>query len=148
MGGPAFSTTSNWRTIWKTFSITSTIFIKTVISPLTKKIVERQSFLTISLHKKWTFPLRISSVNANKFADLVTFTEEIVNGRLYFLCSALLMQNNEKTSGLVQLCILTNNCIATLIHKQVARKVLFLPCLIKRIPLLSIKMVYTRKTLA
>ena len=37
-----------------------------------------------TLHKKWSFPLRISSVNA----DLVTFTEEILNGKLYFLCSA------------------------------------------------------------
>ena len=35
-------------------------------------------------HKKWSFPLRISSVNT---ADLVTFTEEILNGKLYFLCT-------------------------------------------------------------
>ena len=33
------------------------------------------------LHKKWSFPLRISSVNV---------TEEILNGKLYFLCSAIL----------------------------------------------------------
>ena len=38
--------------------------------------------LTVTLHKKWSFPLRISSVNATKSAaqfptDLVTFTEEI-----------------------------------------------------------------------
>ena len=39
-------------------------------------------------HKKRSFPLRISSVNvtksAEKPADLVTFTEDIVNGKLYF----------------------------------------------------------------
>ena len=35
-------------------------------------------FLHIALHKKWSFPLRISSV---------TFTEEIHIGKLYFLCS-------------------------------------------------------------
>ena len=43
--------------------------------------------LTVSLHKKWSFPLRISSVNATKSAgnwDLVTFTEEIHNGKLHF----------------------------------------------------------------
>ena len=33
------------------------------------------------MHKKWSFPLRISSVNLTKF------TEEILNGKLHFLCS-------------------------------------------------------------
>ena len=33
--------------------------------------------------QKMKFPLRISSVNV----DLVTFTEEILNGKLHFLCS-------------------------------------------------------------
>ena len=33
------------------------------------------------LHKKWSFPLRISSVNATKF------TEEILKKELHFLCS-------------------------------------------------------------
>ena len=41
----------------------------------------------ISLHKKWSFRLRISSVNVTKYAaDLVTFAETL-NGKLYFLCS-------------------------------------------------------------
>ena len=43
-----------------------------------------------ALHKKWSFPLRISSVNvpSTQFpADLVTFTEEMFNGKLHFLCS-------------------------------------------------------------
>ena len=35
-----------------------------------------------------SFPLRISSVNVTKSADLVTFTEEIRNGKLHILCSA------------------------------------------------------------
>ena len=35
-----------------------------------------------SLHKIWGFPIRISSVNS-----LVTFTGEIVNRELHFLCS-------------------------------------------------------------
>ena len=40
------------------------------------------------MHKNLSFSLRISSVNVTKFAgncDLVTFTEEILNGKLHFL---------------------------------------------------------------
>ena len=51
------------------------------------------STLTSStLHKKWSFPLWISSVHTTKSAetaDLVTFAEEILNGKLHFLCSAI-----------------------------------------------------------
>ena len=42
------------------------------------------------LHKKWSFPLRIFSVNLTKSAgsaDFVTFTEAIRNGKLHSLCS-------------------------------------------------------------
>ena len=42
-----------------------------------------------SLHKKWSF--EISSVNMTKsavYVGLVTFTEETLNGKFYFLCSA------------------------------------------------------------
>ena len=42
----------------------------------------------LTLHKKWSFQLRISSVNVTEsggICDLVTFTEEILNGKLYFL---------------------------------------------------------------
>ena len=41
-----------------------------------------------TLHKKWSFSLRIYSVNLNisaRSADLVTFTEEILNWKLHFL---------------------------------------------------------------
>ena len=37
-----------------------------------------------TLHKKWSFPLRIPSANV----DLFTFTEEILNEKLHFLYSA------------------------------------------------------------
>ena len=43
-----------------------------------------------SLHKKWGFPLRISSVNVTRSAVSWVFghiTEEILNGKLHFLCS-------------------------------------------------------------
>ena len=48
---------------------------------------------------KISFPLRISSVNVTKsagHADLVTFTEEILNGKLNFLCSLLCLGNLTK----------------------------------------------------
>ena len=44
------------------------------------------------LHKKWSFSLRISSVNVTnpqETVNLVTFTEEIFNGKLQFLCMDL-----------------------------------------------------------
>ena len=45
-----------------------------------------------TLHKKWIFPLRISSVNMTKSAetaDLATFTEGVLNGKIQFLCSEM-----------------------------------------------------------
>ena len=39
------------------------------------------------LHKKWSFPFRISSVNVKETANLVTFTEEILNCKIHFLFS-------------------------------------------------------------
>ena len=45
---------------------------------------------SLALHIKSSFPLRISSVNVTEpqeTADLITFTEEILNGKLHFLCS-------------------------------------------------------------
>ena len=45
--------------------------------------------LIISLHKKWGFPLKISSVNVTKSAVSCrgNLTEEILSGKLQFLCS-------------------------------------------------------------
>ena len=43
-----------------------------------------------TLHKKWSFPLRISSVNVTKSA--VTFTEEIFNGKLHFCALTVSVQ--------------------------------------------------------
>ena len=39
------------------------------------------------MHKKLSFPLRICLVNVTKSTALVTFTEEIRNGKLHFFCS-------------------------------------------------------------
>ena len=43
----------------------------------------------LSLYKKWSFKLSIYSQlwrNSQETADLVRFTEEILNGKLHFLC--------------------------------------------------------------
>ena len=49
--------------------------------------------MQLTLHKKWSIPLRISFVNVTKYpqetADLFTFTEEFLNGKLHFLCSVV-----------------------------------------------------------
>ena len=52
---------------------------------------------SLSLHKKWSLPLRIFSVNVTKSAgncDLVTFTEETLNGKLLFFFSVSHMKWN------------------------------------------------------
>ena len=74
--------------------------------------------------------------------------EKESNGELAFL-DTLLKRNNGEISVLVygSLHILTNTYTAALTIKQVARKVLFPPCLIEHIPLSQIKMTYTKKTL-
>ena len=49
--------------------------------------------LVRSTAQKGSFSLKICSVDATnpqRIADLVTFTEETVNGKLHFLCSALI----------------------------------------------------------
>ena len=48
------------------------------------------------LHKKWSFPLRISSVNVAKSTVLVTLTEEILNGKPHFCAVKHIYTNQEK----------------------------------------------------
>ena len=58
---------------------------------------EKISMKSNSLHKKWSFPLRISSVN-------VTFTEQTFNGFLHFLCSESIANKiNDCGSALIHL---------------------------------------------
>ena len=55
----------------------------------------------IDTAQKMKFPLRISSVNVTKsqfLADLVTFTEEIHDGKLHYLCSDISVSCKYKTS--------------------------------------------------
>ena len=44
------------------------------------------NFWGFIMHKKSSFPLRIVLVNVTKSTALVTFTEEIRNGKLHFFC--------------------------------------------------------------
>ena len=48
------------------------------------------------LHKKWSFPLRISSVNVAKSTVLVTLTEEILNGKPHFCAVNHIYTSQEK----------------------------------------------------
>ena len=78
----------------------------------------------------------------NNLHQNIEFTmEEESNGELAFLDS-LLKRNNGEISVLVyrKSIILTNTYIRALTTKQIARKVLFLPCLIEHILLSQIKM--------
>ena len=46
----------------------------------------------VALYKKWSFLLKIYSVNVTNLqetADLVTFLEQILNGKLHFFCSVV-----------------------------------------------------------
>ena len=40
----------------------------------------------VTLHKKWSFSLKISSVNVTNSTASCRFTEEVLNGKLHFLC--------------------------------------------------------------
>ena len=49
------------------------------------------SLLILALHKKWSLPLKVSSVNMTNphfSADFVSFTQKVLNEKLYFSCSA------------------------------------------------------------
>ena len=70
---------------WYTVSKFLTFWLKIFWS------LDQMIYLKI-MNKNWSFPLRISSVNVTKSAvpaDLVTFIEEILNGKLHFLCSLI-----------------------------------------------------------
>ena len=56
-----------------------------------KTVTSSHAFRGPLLHKKWSFSLRISSANVTKSAvncSVFIFTEETLDGKLHFLCSA------------------------------------------------------------
>ena len=86
----------NNKNIWTTpltpitpFSSVSSVDFGQVIVSCVCAILTLELCFTPALHKKWSSPLRISSVmwpNSQSLADLVAFTIEILNGKLHFLC--------------------------------------------------------------
>ena len=65
--------------------------------------------LDTTLHQKWSFQFRISSVSMTKpavFANLVTFAEKILNVKLQFLCSV-----NTQAELFLRVFSLEKNCI-------------------------------------
>ena len=57
-----------------------------------------------TLHKKkWSFSFKIFSVNVTEADDLVTYTEEILNGKLHFLSSEMNM--------VVEACVTLNDSV-------------------------------------
>ena len=63
-----------------------------LLSSLYKAFLLYFSLVFYSLHNKWSFPLRISSVDVTKSAistDGATFTKKVLNEKLHFSCSDL-----------------------------------------------------------
>ena len=89
-GGGWWQTQTHFSSIFRFYN--SWKFQKTKVSIglkwINSALIETYWYLTYCT-KTWSFPLRISSVNMTKSADadLVTFTEEIFNVKLHFLCS-------------------------------------------------------------
>ena len=132
MGGPAFSTTAEiYMQVYECTAITTALhppkvwerFVGDVYSVLKRTHLENFFHHINNLHQNIKFTM-----------------EEESNGELAFLAT-LLKWNNGKTSVLVykNLRLLTNTSV--LITKQVARKLLFPPCLIEHIPLSPIKII-------
>ena len=110
---------------WIKIQISILVLIVAIVSVLSEHPGERfqmepqQDDLTCSyksLYRKWSFPLRIYSVTMTKSAvscGFVTFTEEILNGKLHFLCSEF------------QNCYLSLMNPVSSIYWQVARELIF-----------------------
>ena len=81
---------SGWK-FWKSIGFS---FMKTATNatPVKSPLHKSWSWSWWS-EEKWSFPLKISSArvtkSAKKTADLVAFTEEILNEKLPFLCTVL-----------------------------------------------------------
>ena len=59
-------------------------------------LVSCKSILQWTLHKKWSFPFRISSINVTKSAVSCGFDhiyQKILSGKLHFLCSGIKILN-------------------------------------------------------
>ena len=137
MGGPASSTTAEiYMQAYERTAITMALhppkvwerFVDDIYSILKRTHLENFFHHINNLHQNIKFTM-----------------EEESNGELAFL-DTLLKRNNGEISVLVYR--KPTHTDQYLHHSsQVARKVLFPPCLIEHIPLSQIKMTYTKKTL-
>ena len=86
---------SYWKTIENFCAVCKVAYIEPRQISMMKPFCEN----TLTRHKKWSFQLRISSVNV---------TKEILNGKLHFLCSVNIYDYRKmRTSPQVVSC---NNC--------------------------------------
>ena len=72
------------------------------VFPWAKYFIEAASIKKNHCRKKWSFPLRISSVQGTRSArnsDLVTFTDEILNGKLHFFERGTYISRQAKEKG-------------------------------------------------
>ena len=79
-------------------------------------MLDRHTYYHKLLYKKWSVPLRISSVNVS--ADLVIFTEEILNGKLHFLCSEqcwIDTDSDKKSGAKIAMTQIVSNTVITII---------------------------------
>ena len=85
------------------------------------------ALIVFTLQKKWSFPLRISLSNMTKSvetADLVTFTEEILNGNLIFLCTVTV---NNQDARLMSVLVCCNKFIISWTIYTIAKSSEWLP---------------------
>ena len=68
---------------WYRLKISLNAFRRSTIPQ--KQLISFIKRLEYTLHRIWSFPLRISSVNKTIFCNLVPFTESILNRKLHFL---------------------------------------------------------------
>ena len=139
MGGPASSTTAEIY-----MQAHESTAISTALHP--PKVWERFVDDVYSIVKRTHLENFFHHIN-NLHQNIKFTTEEESNGELAFLDTLLKRNNGISVLVYGSLHILTNTYTIALTTKQVVRKVLFLPCLIEHIPLLQIKLTYTKKTL-
>ena len=86
---PRYSKSGNEISFWFVYSFVGPLIFSPYIF-----LFGFPRYQNFTLHKKWSFPLRVSSVNVAKStnscgfgAGLVTFTGGILSEKLHFLCS-------------------------------------------------------------
>ena len=140
MGGPASSTTAEiYMQVYERTAITTGLH-----SP---NVWERFVDHVYSTLKRTHFEKIVHHINNLHQYNKFTMEKES-NGELALLDTLLKRNNGRSLYWFIgSLHIVTNTYTTAFTTKQVARKVLFPPCLIEYIPLSQIKITYTKKAL-